>query len=188
MPANYATLQAAWNAAMASGYLPSGVSGTAITTAMTAQQKLAAIEGWTVAGPVQDVTVAQVVGYLAIAGKLTALQSYAASPPSGAAASGVAAAKDFMTLLALGGSTPIAMSEAQIAAGVETLLAALVADSTNSGIAASDQTALLALAQGAPQRWDRTPVAQGGAGLPGTLCATDLILAGLATTATFPGA
>lgn len=188
MPANYTTLTAAWNAATASGYLPSGVSGTAITTAMTPQQKLAAMQGWTVAGPTQDVSIAQVVGYLAIAGKLTALQSYAANPPSGAAASGVQAAKDFTTLLSLGGTTTIAMSEASIASGVEALLAALVADTTNSGITATDQTNLLALAASAPQRWDRTPVAQGGAGLPGSLSATDLILAGLATTATFPGA
>ena len=188
MPANYTALTAAWNGTPLP-YLPAGVSGTALASGMTAPQKLAAMQGWTVAGPMQDVTVAQVVGYLAIAGKLTALKAYAAtaSPTAGTNAAGVTAANDLMTLLGLGGATPIQMSQPSIAAGVEALLAALVADTANSGIAASDQTALLALAQGAAVPWWKATVAAGGAGLSG-LTEMDLTAAGLATSADFQGA
>jgi hypothetical protein len=99
-------------------------------------------------------------------------------------AAGVNAALDLMEIVGNPQAT-IAMSQPAIAAGVAALLAALVADTANSGIAAPDQSALLALAAGAPLEWATAP---GGASLPGQLSATDLILAGLATTAEFPGA
>lgn len=47
MAADYTALKTAWGTTG----LPSGVTGTALASGMTPQQKLAAINGWTVAGP-----------------------------------------------------------------------------------------------------------------------------------------
>ncbi len=109
----------------------------------TTAAKLAAINAMTVAGPKQDVSVSSVVAYLALNAKFANLQSYAASPPTGAQAAAVTAAKEFLAIL----STPVStfqMSIASIYSTISTFLNALAADPA-SGITAADVTALLAM-------------------------------------------
>ena len=48
----------------------------------TTAQKLAALNALTVAGPIVDVSVSAVVGYLGLNGKLSGLIKYAANPPA----------------------------------------------------------------------------------------------------------
>jgi hypothetical protein len=170
MPADYTALKSAWNATG----VPSGVTGTPLASGMTAAEKLAAIQGWTVAGPSVDVPVSEVVAYLAIQGKLTALKAYAAtaSPTAGTNQAGVTAAADLLIVLGTAAITTMRMSDPAIAAGIEALLSALVADSANSGITTADQTALLALAATTMPWWQT-------AGLKSAPNLNDLAAAGL---------
>jgi hypothetical protein len=177
MPNNYSALVAAWNATG----LPAGVTGTALTSEMTPQQKLAAIQGWVVAGPTQDVTPGQVTMYLASQMKLTSLRNYSqtASPIAGANAAGVNAALDLFEMLTV---PAIKMSDPTIAAGVEMLLAAMVADTANSGITATDQANLLALGAGPSIPWWQS------IGLASPITPMDLTAAAITTPSEFPGA
>jgi hypothetical protein len=128
-------------------------------------QKLAAINAMTVAGPNLDVAVSAVVGYLALNGKLSALQKYAASPP--ATEAGIAGA-ELVALLMCPNAPAFRMSEVATYAAVSAFLNAL-ADDSNSGIAANDVTSLLALAVGPTVTWCQAngypDAALGGGGL-----------------------
>lgn len=188
MPANYTALSAAWNAATAGGYLPAGVTGTAITTAMTPQQKLAAMQGWAVAGPRVDVPVGSVAGYLFTNLKISALRAYATTPPAGSNVETVEIAN--LLVMIASNQAPIqsflTSQQAQYTA-LQNMLGMLAADAS-TGITTADVTALLALSNGPALEWDITSVATGGAGLPGKLSAMDLTAAKLATSTDFPGA
>lgn len=67
---NYEVLQAAWSAG-----LPAGVTGRALVAGMTTQQKLDAVNAWTVVEQV-DVSVADVESYLSMQGLLTAFEDW----------------------------------------------------------------------------------------------------------------
>lgn len=116
------------------------------TLSGTTTEKLSAINTLTVAGSNADVSVSSVLGYLALNGKLSNLLAYAASPPAGANAQAVVAAKEVSALFSTASFTTFAMSNAAIYAGVQGFISALVADAANTGITAADMSALLALA------------------------------------------
>ena len=132
----------------------------------TTAQKLAAVNGMTVAGPKQDVPVSAAVGYLALQGKLANLQDYAAAKNGPAQA--VTAARELVTLLTTPSVTAFRMSDATVYAAVAAFLDALAGDAA-SGIAAEDVAALLALAQAPAISWCRAngfpDAAAGGGGL-----------------------
>lgn len=180
----YATLTAAWN----STTLPAGVTGTPLTAQMSPQAKLAALQGWVLAGPMIDVPVGKVAGYLMRNGKEAGLASYATTPPTGASPVAVGAAK--MLVQMCNNQSPVTsfeMSDPTTAGEVEAMLTALVAD-TNTGLTATDQTVIIGYATGPTLPWAQTPAAEGGGDLPGQLSAMDLTAAGLATSQDFPGA
>jgi hypothetical protein len=128
-------------------------------------QKLAAVNAMTVAGPNIDVAVSSVVGYLALNGKLSVLQKYAANPP--ATEAGIAGA-ELVALLMCPNAPAFRMSDGTTYAAVSAFLNALAGDG-NSGIAANDVTALLALATGPMVTWCHAngypDAALGGGGL-----------------------
>ncbi len=57
---DYTQLVAVWSTTA----LPSGVTGTALADGDTADQKLAKVNAWQVAGPTQDVKISDIVGFL----------------------------------------------------------------------------------------------------------------------------
>jgi len=132
----------------------------------TTEQKLAAVNAMSVAGPKQDVPVGEVVGYLALQGKLSALQDYAAAKTGQAQA--VIAARELATLLAAPSVSTFRMSDETTYGAIAAFLNALAGDAA-SGITAADVTALLALAQAPDISWCRAngypDAAQGGGGL-----------------------
>jgi len=115
------------------------------TLAGTTEEKLAAINAITIDGPKIDVPISAVVAYLALSGKLAALQAYAAAPPANAEAQALIAARELVALIASPNAPPFRMSQATVYAKVQAFLAALAADAA-SGVTAEDQNALLALA------------------------------------------
>jgi hypothetical protein len=119
------------------------------TLSGTTAQKLAEINALTVPGPNQDVPASQVIGYLALNGKLSGLQAYAASAPNTTA--GVAA-RELVALFAMPTFSTFEMSNPTIYDGVEGFLTALAGD-PNSGITSSDVTALLAMAATTEPWW-----------------------------------
>jgi hypothetical protein len=118
----------------------------------TTDQKLAAVNAMTVAGSKQDVPVGEVVGYLALQGKLSALQDYAAAKVG--AAQPVMAARELVTLLATPSVTSFRTSDPAAYATISGFLTALAGDA-NSGITSADAAALLALAAGPAITWCR---------------------------------
>jgi hypothetical protein len=149
------------------------------TLSGTTAQKLAAINALTVAGPIVDVRVSAVVGYLGVNAKMSGLQSYAANAvagQNGATTTSVIAARELVAIMNCPNAPAFQMSNPTIYAAMETMLEALVADST-SGITAGDQAALLALAATSIPWWS-APVAQGGGGLSGPISEADLEAAG----------
>lgn len=137
--------------------------------------KLAAINALTLPQPERvDVPQSQVVRYLAINGKLATLLAYAKSPPASAA--GVAAA-ELAAVLNMGqNAPPFYTSQSADFTALQTMLNALASD-TNSGLAAADVTALLALSQ-PPVPWWSVSVANGGGGLSSPVAQADLTIAG----------
>jgi hypothetical protein len=136
---------------------------TTLPAGDTPAQKLAAINALTLAGPAVDVPVGEVAGYLALQGKLSALQAYAASPPAGANATAVVAAKELVTLLGAPSVSVFRMSDAATATAVRNFLNALTADAA-TGITAQDVAALLGLAATTLPWWQASgyssPIAQ----------------------------
>lgn len=149
--AYYDALKAAW----------AGLSGTTA-------EKLAAINSQTVAGPNVEVPVSVVVGYLALAGKLSGLLAYAASAP--ATEAGVAA-KELAALIGSPNAPAFAMGNPQTAATVTAFLGALVGDPA-SGLTSADQTAILALAATTRPWWQAS--GYGGPFNPNDLEAAEL--------------
>ena len=132
----------------------------------TTAQKLAAVNAMTVAGPKQDVPIGAVAGYLALQGKLAALQDYAAAKTGQPQA--VVAARELVTLLAAPSVSSFRMSDPATYGAIAAFLNALAGDAA-SGITSGDVTALLALAQAPDISWcganGYPDAAQGGGGL-----------------------
>lgn len=118
----------------------------------TTAEKLAAVNALTVAGPNIDVPASEVIGYLALNGKLSALQAYAASPPSGATAGAVTAAKELIALFSLPTFATFQMSNSIVYGGVSQFLGALASDPA-SGVTSQDEASLLAMAATALPWW-----------------------------------
>jgi hypothetical protein len=115
------------------------------TLSGTTAQKLGTINGLTVDGPTVDVPISAVVAYLALSGKLAALQSYAGNPPEGANAEALIAARELVALIGSPNAPPFRMSDSTVYSTVQGFLSALVADAA-TGITSDNQAALLALA------------------------------------------
>ena len=94
-------------------------------------------------GPIVDVSVSAVVGYLGLNGKLFGLIKYAATPP--ATAAGISGA-ELVAIINCPNAPAFVMSNATTYATVQGMLNALAGDS-NSGITTTDAANLLALAQ-----------------------------------------
>lgn len=120
-------------------------------TGSTTAAKLAQLNAMTVSGPNQDVSAQAVLGYLFLSGKMPELTAYAASPPPGANATAVTAAKE-LTSATFADLGSIQMSNSAVYTAIQGMLNALAADS-NTGITSTDVTALLALAAGVSQPW-----------------------------------
>ena len=118
----------------------------------TTDQKLAALAAMTVAGPTVDVKTSDVFAYLALAGKLTGLQVYAVSPPNGANANAILAARQLFALPSVGVTT-IQMSSPQVYTVVQAWLGALVAETADTGITSADVSVLMALASSSIPWW-----------------------------------
>ncbi len=147
--------------------LPTGVTGTAFVSGDTLATKLPKLNAWTVKGPNQDVPASSVAGYLALNAKLYGLQQYAKTAVVGAAGAtqaSVVSANELVTLLSLG--QPFQTSQSTVYAAVQNFLAALVSD-PNTGITATDEAALLALAATTSPWWQSigasAPISVGGA-------------------------
>lgn len=165
---NYTALTAKWAA------LPTATTGAEVSA------NLATIAALTVAGPTVDVSVSSVVGYLLVAQKAVALSEYAATPPTGAVAAAVAAARELvMAMTATHAPPTLTTSQPATLAAIEAMLSALASDPL-SGITTTDQAALVSLAQTTIPWWTAS-VAQGGAGLTSAPNVHDLIGAGLIT-------
>ena len=162
--ANYAPLAAVWPATG----LPFGVSGTPLAAGDSAAAKLDKIGGWLAAGPAQDVPIIAVVNYLALAGKLVALQAYAASPPATPAG---AAAAAFFALVRIDAADIVQMSNPVVYAAVQGWLDAWAGDA-NTGITGADVAAILGLAATFVPWWQ-------SAGFASPLNLNDVAAAGL---------
>lgn len=123
-----------------------------LSSADTTAQKLATVNAMTVPGNPVDVPISAVVGYLGLSGKLLTLEAYAAGPPPGSQPAPIAAAKLFAAMFGSSNAPPFQMSQPAVYSAIDAYLNALTSD-VNTGIAAADVTALLALAGGPPVPW-----------------------------------
>ncbi len=142
------------------------------TLSGSSNEKLAAINALTVDGPKVDVPISEIVGYLALSGKLAGLQTYAANPPSGANASALVAARELVALIASPNAPAFHMSDPSVYTTVQGFLSALVGDVV-TGITATDQAALLGLAATTIPWWQSagyaSPVGMGDLAAAGRL-------------------
>lgn len=169
----YAALIAAWNGTTQP---PTGVTGMALTSTMTTAEKITAVNGWTVAGPNQNVSIASVIRYLGLNLKLAGLQRYASAALASTATLTEAqvAGSEFAAVLACPNAAPF---QAGDAASIEALLTEIASDS-NSGLTTTDVTNLMALfATTTP--WWQAPVANGGGGLSSPVGLPDCQAAGI---------
>jgi hypothetical protein len=167
---SYGALIAAWGSPT---QLPAGVTGT-LLNGLSQALKIAAVNGWTVAGPTQDVSGGAVLGYLALSGKLASLETYAGSPPTGSITGfpqAVMAAKQLITLLSYPSFTGFQTSNTTVYATVSNFLSLLAADAA-SGITSTDVAALLSLTATTIPWWQSV-------GLTSPISAGDLAAAGL---------
>lgn len=118
----------------------------------TTAEKLGIINSLTAPGPIVDVPVSSVVGYLAFNGKLAGLLDYAAAPPSGAVPMAVIAAKELSAYISSPNAPHFGMSNPANYAVVSSFLDALVSD-PNTGLTATDKTNILALASSVLPWW-----------------------------------
>lgn len=103
-----------------------------------------------------NVPVQSIAGYLGSQNKLVGFLEWAASPPTGASATAVNAAKALADAIQDSGALPIfQMTNSAIAANMENDLAALVSPGTGvtGPITATDQAAILALASQTVPVW-----------------------------------
>lgn len=140
----------------------------------TTEQKLAAINALTVAGPKQDVSLAQVVRYLGLNLKLAALQKYAAAAAqAGSPTEAQIAGAEFAAVLMCPNAPPFFAADS---AALNSLLTAVAGDAS-SGLVTDDVTNLMALF--APQvPWWQASTEQDGGGLGSQVAYTDLEAAG----------
>lgn len=146
---DYTSLIAAWN----SNELPSGIVGIPLTSEMTIDQKLAAINGWKIPGPDVDVPVSKIAGYLMRTGKWIQLATFATSPPEGANPIAIAGAK-MLTQICSNQSpiTTFEMSDSTTASQIRAMLTAIIEENT-PGLTLNDQNTILAYAAGPLQEW-----------------------------------
>jgi hypothetical protein len=161
--AAYDALRAIWGT---SG-TPSGVTGTALADAMTPAEKLAAINGWTVAATI-DVPATTVRGMLYALGKWGAVAQKANAARANADTSEAALACQNLYDLANTGEI-VPMTNPAIAAQIGVDLAAMVAANV---IDAPAQAAVLSLAASAQKWWQANGFSQ-------PVGTADLTLAGL---------
>lgn len=103
-----------------------------------------------------DVPVQSVAAYLGVAGELAAFLAWAAAPPTGSSAASQAAAAELAFAFEHPALFPtFAMTNATVAAQMQTWLADLVSPGTGitGPIDAADQTAILALASASVPVW-----------------------------------
>jgi hypothetical protein len=176
--AYYDALVTAWNNATQP---PPGITGTGLTGGMTTAQKLAAVNGWTVAGPNRDVLVTSVVSYLSLRGLLTGIEDWLlqVAPPPNVPANLVmarVAPKELLRVFNMPQITTFQMSDAVVYAQIKALLDALAANPP-ALLSAQNEADLLALASAAIPWWQAT-ITQGGAGLNSPVSMNDLAAAG----------
>jgi hypothetical protein len=141
------------------------------TLSGTTAQKLASVNTLTVAGPPKDVSASAVLAYFALNAKLSGILTYAASPPVNSAAPVVVAAKEFAALFSMPAFTTFQLSDPSILATAQVFLNLLASDA-NTGVTASDVTALLALSNTTLLWWQ-------SAGYPRPFDSGDITAAGL---------
>lgn len=154
--AYYTALINAWNGATQP---PTGVTGTGLTGGMTTDQKIAAVNGWTVSGAIPT-------NFFTTGDKVLDCINWA----------------EFAALTATQQSNVLALctSTAPLRGGSAVLTHILpgmiVAYFPAAG---ATITALVALAQATVQPWWQVPVAAGGAGLTSPITTSDTTVAGL---------
>lgn len=144
----YDALVTAWNDGATS--LPSGASGSLFQAGDTTAKKIAKVNAWTVAGPLIDVPVSAVEGYLSLSGALTAMEDWLGTSP----APGIArtAAKELLRTVASPHVTVFRTSDPATYAALQGMLGALSA--SPPALLTSDQVAaLLAMANGPSMPW-----------------------------------
>lgn len=150
--AYYDALIAAWNGATQP---PAGVTGTAITGGMTTDQKIAAVNSWTVTGsiPTTVFSSGSAVANCIVWSEFAAIT---------AAAPDTVAQKQLRLLTLLNNPGPLKGGSANTG----DLLVGMLLDC----FAANSQTIanLTAMSKGLTQSWWSAPVANGGGGLNGT--------------------
>lgn len=145
--AYYTNLIAAWNSATQP---PAGVAGTALTGLSTAA-KLAAVNGWTVAGPNVDVQVSAIVGVLMLGGAYLPLSAFAATAATGNQThdSALSSAKMLMAWITVPNAPAAQMSNPTVFAQISGMAAAVLAQETAStgstGFTQAVHDALIAL-------------------------------------------
>lgn len=160
--------------------LPQPAAGDIVTISTNLQS----INTHTIPGLSVDVHVSKVAGYLMRTGKLIGLEAYAKSPPD--KSDPVAVGGAMMLSAICSNQSPLTifeMSDPTVAAQLEKMLSAIVAD-PNTGLDEKDQAAIIGLSRGVPLIWHNTPIAAGGAGLTGDYVnGWDLYSAGLISAA-----
>ena len=152
----------------------------------TTDQKLAAVNALTVAGPNVDVQIQNVVGTLMLSGAYLRLAAFAQTAPTGVTVHDTAlgASMLLMSLLTSPNAPPFNMSNATNYAAISGMLGALLTQETvtagSTGITQGVHDALLALSATTISWW-QAPVASNGGGLTSPITAPDLILAGSLT-------
>jgi hypothetical protein len=172
----YDPLRTAWNGAT----LPAGVTGETFVAGDTTAQKLAKINGWTVAGPsLQDVAAAAVMMAWYESGAWNKVFARSLEDLAGDASDPARiAAKGFVAQVQRNGV--FSLSQPGVSTRAQGDLSVLV---TIGDLAPSDVNAALALGT-VHVLWTTAPVAQGGAGLSSLVNAHDLCGAGLIDEAT----
>ncbi len=164
---SYAALAAAWNAATMP---PDGVTGATLS-GLTTEQKIAAVNAWTVAGPTRDVPVRTVAGYLLANLKMAPLLNYVDSPPVGANPSAHLVAQNLIAALTRVSQPPdFNVSDPDILAALTSAVETMISDPA-CGLTADDAAALLALGQTKIPWWQSI-------GLSSPISAPDLEAAG----------
>ena len=154
--AYYTALIAAWNGATQP---PTGVSGTGLTSGMTTDQKIAAVNGWTITGSIPTV--------------LYATGNQIANCINWAEFNALTAAKQTNVLALCGINGPLLGGSSNTAFLTDGMI---LATFPTSGPTIG---ALTALAQATVTPWWQVPVASGGAGLSSPVSMNDCIPAGL---------
>lgn len=153
--AYYTALIAAWNGATQP---PAGVTGTALTGLSTAA-KIAAINGWTVAGPNVDVPVSAIVGSLMLGGAYLPLSVFVAGATNGNTThdSALSAAKMLMAWITVPNAPAAQMSNPTVFAEISGMASAVLVQETatpgSTGFTQAVHDALIALSATTKPWW-----------------------------------